>query len=89
MHARRYVLAVLSAISFAGAVVVAPAASAVTVNLYVATAGNGGSNSNDCSQTHPCLTIAYAISQGTPTGTTVHVGAGSFAENVSPGPPPR
>lgn len=59
-------------------------------NLYVATAANGGSDSNHgCDSSHPFLTIQHAVNevmgnidQGN-IGITINIGAGTFNESVN------
>lgn len=48
-------------------------------DLYVATAANGGSNSNPCSQAQPCLTLAYTVTQAI-AGELIEIGPGDFTE---------
>ena len=53
---------------------------ALAADLYVAT---DGTNSGDCTDSEsPCLTVQYAINQSSDND-TVHVGAGTFTENIS------
>ena len=71
---------VLSAVSF-GVVIGAIPASATSLSTYVATTGTN--TANTCtSPSRPCLTISYALTQ-TPTGGTVSVAAGTYAEQVT------
>jgi hypothetical protein len=74
---------ILAAIGIAGSTVLADqAAHAVTTDLYVTASG---SDAKDCSLSTPCLTIGHAIQVAASGPTTVHVGSGTFAENVTPG----
>src|SRR5690242_2051231 len=51
-------------------------------DLYVAA---DGSDTNDCSQASPCATVNQAVFDADATGTTIHVGAGTFDGPVRPG----
>lgn len=51
-------------------------------NYYIATAANGGSDSNDGSLGSPWLTLAHATSEVTTANSIIHIGAGSFTETV-------
>ena len=46
---------------------------------YIATAANGGSNSNNGSSGSPWLTLTYACANTT-SGDIIHVGVGTFTE---------
>jgi hypothetical protein len=54
-------------------------------DLYVASSDDGGSDVNACTQQQPCATIAAALSLANASGTTIHVGAGTFDGQVQPG----
>jgi len=82
MSVRRLV-AGLGAAAVAVVVPAVPAAAATT-DLYVASADQGGSDAGDCSQASPCATVARAVEVADPSGTTIHVGAGTFSGNVDP-----
>ena len=71
---------VLSAVSF-GVTIGAVPASASPSSTYVATTGTNIANTC-ASPSRPCLTISYALTQ-TPTGGTVSVAAGTYAEQVT------
>ncbi|HEX7497146.1 MAG TPA: right-handed parallel beta-helix repeat-containing protein [Candidatus Limnocylindrales bacterium] len=58
----------------------APVAAASPPGLYVAK--NHSSDANPCSTSQPCLTIGHAVSVAA-AGATIHVGNGTYAEQVS------
>jgi hypothetical protein len=84
MIARRLVV---SLALVAGAFVASPLPSyaAGPTDLYVAVASDGGSDTNACTQAEPCATVAHAIELSADTGTTIHVGAGTFDGEIEPG----
>jgi hypothetical protein len=47
---------------------------------YIATAANGGSNSNSGTSISPWLTLTYACAYTTTSGDIIHVGVGTFTE---------
>jgi hypothetical protein len=51
-------------------------------DYYIATAANGGSNSNSGLSGHPWLTLAYATAHATTSGDVIHVGVGTFTETA-------
>ncbi|MGH9305591.1 MAG: choice-of-anchor Q domain-containing protein [Acidimicrobiales bacterium] len=69
------VIALVGATLGLGSLVLAAPAGATPTTLYVAT---GGSNSNPCTQSAPCLTIGHAASVAS-SGDTISVGPGTFA----------
>jgi hypothetical protein len=66
---------VMAAVAFAG-----PVAAATPQMLFVS--ATTGSDSNACTAAMPCKTIGYALTSASP-GSTVRVGAGTYAEQVS------
>jgi nitrous oxidase accessory protein NosD len=64
----------------AAALLVSPVAAASPPGLYVAK--NHSSDANPCSTSQPCLTIGHAVSVAA-AGATIHVGNGTYAEQVS------
>src|ERR1035437_7900540 len=66
--------------AMAAALLVSPVAAASPPGLYVAK--NHSSDANPCSTSQPCLTIGHAVSVAA-AGATIHVGNGTFAEQVS------
>ena len=79
---------VLVSVAFVAAAVALPAvpsyAAGPVTDLYV---GAGGSDStNDCTSIQsPCATVQYAVDLADLSGTTIHVGAGTFDGPVWPG----
>jgi len=75
-------IAIVSAIGLAGmsAVGVIPAGASSTATLYVASTGNNSGSNNCQTQSAPCATIGYALTQGA-AGDTISVGAGLFDES--------
>ncbi len=55
-------------------------------NLFVATAANGGSNTNPCTEAQPCLTLGYTVTLAG-SGDLVQMGPGTFVETgyITPG----
>jgi hypothetical protein len=53
---------------------------AQAADKYIATAANGGSNSNSGTSGSPWLTLAYACANTTTSGDIIHVGVGTFTE---------
>lgn len=66
--------------AMAAALLVSPVAAASPPGLYVAK--NHSSDANPCSTSQPCLTIGHAVSVAA-AGATIHVGNGTYAEQVS------
>ena len=64
----------------AAVLLAAPVAAASPPGLYVAK--NHSSDANPCSTSQPCLTIGHAVSVAA-AGATIHVGNGTYAEQVS------
>lgn len=85
MSVRRWI-AVLGAAVVAVALPADPSYAVGPTDLYVATVDNGGSDANDCTTVDSaCATIAHAINLAADSGTTIHVGAGTFDGRVQPG----
>jgi parallel beta-helix repeat protein len=77
----RAVASALSVPALVGALLLSPgAAAAAPATLYVSAAN--GSDGNTCSQSAPCATIGYALSQANP-GDTVVVQPGTYKEQVT------
>jgi hypothetical protein len=76
MSVRRLVVS-MSVVAAAVLVPAAPSHAAVP-DVYVATPAAGGDDAHDCSVDSPCATVARAVAVADPSGTTVHVGAGTF-----------
>lgn len=79
-------LLLIAALLFSGlanALVVAPTQSTDNV-YYVSTAAKGGNNSNPCTKTRPCLTVAGAAAKVTKAGSIIHVNTsqGVFTETT-------
>jgi hypothetical protein len=69
-------------LSLAAAGVAAPVAASYAAgpsDLYVTT---GGDDARSCTQAHPCATVQRAVHQSAASGTTIHVGAGTFPGQV-------
>ena len=66
--------------AMAAVLLAAPVAAASPPGLYVAK--NHSSDANPCSTSQPCLTIGHAVSVAA-AGATIHVGNGTYAEQVS------
>ncbi len=75
-------LAIAGVVVLAGmaAVGVAPVGATSTTTLYVATTGSNSGANNCQTQSSPCLTIGYALTQGA-AGDLISVGAGTFDES--------
>ncbi len=87
MSVRRPVAALgVTAVAVAAAVLPAAAsyADAVT-DVYVVTPANGGDDAHDCSLANPCSSVSRAIFAADASGTTIHVGAGTFDAGLRPG----
>jgi hypothetical protein len=86
MSGRRTVVTVVAAAVWAAiALPVVPsyAANPVT-DLYVG--ASGSDSNNDCATIEsPCATVQYAVDQADASGTTIHVGAGTFDGPIRPG----
>jgi nitrous oxidase accessory protein NosD len=67
-------------VALAAVALVAPVAAASPPGLYVAK--HHSSDANPCSSSQPCLTIGHAVSVAA-AGATIHVGRGTYAEQVS------
>jgi hypothetical protein len=81
------VRALLASALAAGVAAVAPTASARAdgqTDLYVARVDAGGNDVNPCTQGEPCATLAAALRAAGPSGTTIHVGPGTFDGRVVP-----
>ena len=84
MSVRRLVAAVgLTAVAVAAAVLPAAASYAVgPTDVYVTATGT---DNPDCSLASPCASVAAAIFAADTSGTTIHVGAGTFDAALRPG----
>jgi hypothetical protein len=59
-------------------------ASATGVDLYVAPTGSNAGPNNCLTESSPCLTVAYAITQAA-SGDAIHIAAGTYSENLNVG----
>jgi len=76
-------MSVLGAAAVAVALPAVPSYAVGPTDLYVAT---GGHDANDClTALTACATIAHAIELAADSGTTIHVGVGTFDGHVLPG----
>jgi hypothetical protein len=76
-------LAVSLSLALAGVVLPVAASYAVDPSdLYVA---SGGDDANECTQAAPCASVQRAIDLAAASGTTIHVGAGTFSGEIEPG----
>ena len=80
-HAFARVGAIGAILAVAATLVAAPAVGAASSQLYVAK-GHQASDANPCSASRPCLTIGHAVTVA-PAGATIHVGRGTYAEQIS------
>ena len=78
----RHVLAAVAVATLAGiALPASPSYAVGPTDVYVTT---GGTDNVDCSQAIPCATVAAAIFAADATGTTIHVGPGTFDGELRP-----
>ena len=80
-------LLLIAALLFSGmanALVVSPTLPLVDNIYYVSTSAKGGNNSNPCTKTRPCLTLAGAAAKVTKAGSIIHVNTnqGDFVETA-------